>query len=284
VTRCLRGSRSIPKGTIVKGVVTEVDAKGATVDVGGLEGYLRASELSRERVEDARTVLKQGEEIEARFIGLDRKSRQISLSIKAKEVWEEAEAMQSYKKSERRREPVSATCSRSRSRVRRIPDGNRGGPPSCGPPFLGNPAGWKLGPQTDRYNDKVGTDRGNLTSPEPLEREGCRARGQVPDRGHEQQPGERRANRDSRLRQLLAAFPPAADRGATPRLARRWRCPASTCRISSPARTCASGSTTGVITRSRPERPWAGPGAYGPVGADTIDPGLRSGALTARSS
>jgi small subunit ribosomal protein S1 len=89
-----------PKGSIVKGVVTEVDAKGAVVDVGGLEGYLRASELSRERVEDARAVLKQGEEIEARFIGLDRKSRQISLSIKAKEVWEEAEAMQSYKKSD----------------------------------------------------------------------------------------------------------------------------------------------------------------------------------------
>ncbi|HUG99734.1 MAG TPA: 30S ribosomal protein S1 [Gammaproteobacteria bacterium] len=89
-----------PKGTIVKGVVTEVDAKGAVIDVGGLEGYLRASELSRERVEDARTVLKPGEEIEARFTGLDRKSRQISLSIKAKEVWEEAEAMQSYKKSD----------------------------------------------------------------------------------------------------------------------------------------------------------------------------------------
>ncbi len=89
-----------PKGSIVRGVITEVDAKGALVDVGGLEGYLRASELSRERVEDARTVLKQGEEVEARFIGLDRKSRQISLSIKAKEVWEEAEAMQSYKKSD----------------------------------------------------------------------------------------------------------------------------------------------------------------------------------------
>jgi small subunit ribosomal protein S1 len=89
-----------PKGSIVKGTITEVDAKGATVDVGGLEGYLRASELSRERVEDARTLLKEGEEIEARFIGLDRKSRQISLSIKAKEVWEEAEAMQSYKKSD----------------------------------------------------------------------------------------------------------------------------------------------------------------------------------------
>ena len=89
-----------PKGSIVHGTVTEVDAKGATVDVGGLEAYLRASELSRERVEDARAVLKQGEEIEARFVGLDRKSRQISLSIKAKEAWEEAEAVQSYKKSD----------------------------------------------------------------------------------------------------------------------------------------------------------------------------------------
>ena len=89
-----------PKGSIVRGVIGEVDAKGATVDVGGLEAYLRASELSRERVEDARAVLKPGEEIEARFIGLDRKSRQISLSIKAKEAWEEAEAMQSYKKSD----------------------------------------------------------------------------------------------------------------------------------------------------------------------------------------
>jgi len=89
-----------PKGSIVKGVVTEVDPKGATVDVGGLEGYLRASELSRDRVEDARAVLKPGEEIEARFTGLDRKSRQISLSIKAKEAWEEAEAVQSYKKAD----------------------------------------------------------------------------------------------------------------------------------------------------------------------------------------
>jgi len=89
-----------PKGSIVKGTVTEVDPKGATVDVGGLEGYLRASELSRDRVEDARAVLKPGEEIEARFTGLDRKSRQISLSIKAKEAWEEAEAVQSYKKAD----------------------------------------------------------------------------------------------------------------------------------------------------------------------------------------
>ena len=58
---------------------------------------MRASELSRDRVEDARTVLKEGQEVEARFIGLDRKTRVISLSIKAKEAHEEAEAVQNYK-------------------------------------------------------------------------------------------------------------------------------------------------------------------------------------------
>jgi len=90
-----------PKGSIVRGTVSDVDAKGATIDLGGgMEGYLRASELSRERVEDARSVLKTGEEIDARFTGMDRKSRQISLSIKAKEAYEEAEAVQSYKKSD----------------------------------------------------------------------------------------------------------------------------------------------------------------------------------------
>jgi len=87
-----------PKGTIVKGVVKEVDARGAIIDLGnGIEGQLRASELGRDRVEDARAVLKVGEEVEAKFTGVDRKSRTISLSIKAKEAHEEAEAVQSYR-------------------------------------------------------------------------------------------------------------------------------------------------------------------------------------------
>ena len=87
-----------PKNTIVKGVVTEVDARGATIDLGeGVLGSLRASELARGRVEDARTVLKVGEEIEAKFTNVDRKNRTVALSIKAKEVHEEAEAMTSYK-------------------------------------------------------------------------------------------------------------------------------------------------------------------------------------------
>jgi len=87
-----------PKGTIVRGVVKDVDARGAVIDLGnGIEGQLRASELGRDRVEDARSVLKPGEEIEAKFTGVDRKSRTISLSIKAKEIHEEAEAVQSYR-------------------------------------------------------------------------------------------------------------------------------------------------------------------------------------------
>jgi small subunit ribosomal protein S1 len=87
-----------PKGSIVRGTVREVDARGAIIDLGnGIEGQLRASELSRDRVEDARAFLKVGEDIEARFTGVDRKTRTISLSIKAKEAYEEAEAVQSYR-------------------------------------------------------------------------------------------------------------------------------------------------------------------------------------------
>ncbi len=85
------------KGEVVTGVVREVDAKGAVIDLGdGVEGYLRASELSRERVEDARSALKVDEQVEAKFVGVDRKNRTISLSVKAKDTEEEAEAMHDY--------------------------------------------------------------------------------------------------------------------------------------------------------------------------------------------
>ena len=87
-----------PKGTVVKGVVREVDAKGAIIDLGnGVDGQLRASDLSRDRVEDARLLLKVGQEVEAKFTGGDRKGRSISLSIKAKDIHEEQEAMQNYR-------------------------------------------------------------------------------------------------------------------------------------------------------------------------------------------
>jgi small subunit ribosomal protein S1 len=87
-----------PKGSIVIGVVREVDAKGAIIDLGnGVDGQLRASDLSRDRVEDARLLLKVGQEVEAKFTGVDRKGRSISLSIKAKDIHEEQEAMQNYR-------------------------------------------------------------------------------------------------------------------------------------------------------------------------------------------
>jgi small subunit ribosomal protein S1 len=90
-----------PKGTIVRGVVKEVDARGAVIDLGnGVDGQLRAAELGRDRIEDARMVLKVGDEVEAKFTGVDRKTRTISLSIKAKEAHEEAEAVQSYRSSD----------------------------------------------------------------------------------------------------------------------------------------------------------------------------------------
>jgi small subunit ribosomal protein S1 len=98
-----------PKNSIVKGTVTEVDARGAIVDLGdGVIGSLRASELARGRVEDARMVLKVGEEIEAKFTNVDRKNRSVALSVKAKEVHEEAEAIKDYK-SEAGSAPVGTT-------------------------------------------------------------------------------------------------------------------------------------------------------------------------------
>ncbi len=86
-----------PKGSMVNGTVREVDAKGAVIDLGdGVEGVLRASDIARERVDDARSHLKEGDEVEAKFVGVDRKNRSISLSIKAKDFQEETKAVQDY--------------------------------------------------------------------------------------------------------------------------------------------------------------------------------------------
>ncbi|MFO1199460.1 MAG: 30S ribosomal protein S1 [Burkholderiaceae bacterium] len=83
------------KGALVKGVIRSVEPRGAVVDLGGdIEGYLRASEISRDRVEDARNILKEGQQVEAMVINVDRKNRSISLSIKAKDNVETAEALQ----------------------------------------------------------------------------------------------------------------------------------------------------------------------------------------------
>jgi len=77
--------------------VSEVDAKSVTVDLGeGIEGAIRATEISRDRVEDARTVFAVGDKVEAKFMGVDRKNRIITLSIKGKESDAEAEVVSDY--------------------------------------------------------------------------------------------------------------------------------------------------------------------------------------------
>jgi len=82
------------KGKLVTGTVKTVDAKGAVITLGGdIDGYLRASEIARDRVEDARTHLKEGDKVTAMVINVDRKNRTINLSVKAKDMADENEAM-----------------------------------------------------------------------------------------------------------------------------------------------------------------------------------------------
>ncbi len=85
------------KGVIVNGVVKEVDAKAAIITLSGdVEGTLKASEISRDKVEDARNVLKVGDAVEAKIVSVDRKNRAISLSIKAKDAADEKTAMKEH--------------------------------------------------------------------------------------------------------------------------------------------------------------------------------------------
>ncbi|MFZ8928117.1 MAG: 30S ribosomal protein S1 [Gammaproteobacteria bacterium] len=87
------------KGSIVKGTVKEVEAKEAIITLAnGIEGVLKASEISRDRVEDARNAINEGEEIEMMVVSVDRKNRVISLSIKAREIAEEKDSIEEHKK------------------------------------------------------------------------------------------------------------------------------------------------------------------------------------------
>ena len=89
------------KGAIVTGTVTEVDAKGAKIELAeGVEGYLRVADISRDRIEDATTELSVGDSVETKFVGVDRKNRTISLSIKAKDQADEREAMDNLNQAE----------------------------------------------------------------------------------------------------------------------------------------------------------------------------------------
>jgi small subunit ribosomal protein S1 len=87
------------KGSIVKGTIAEVNAKGAFIELAeGIKGYLKVSEISQDRIEDALTVLKQGAEVDVVIIQIDRRTRKISLSMKEKEFVEDRAAMEDYKK------------------------------------------------------------------------------------------------------------------------------------------------------------------------------------------
>lgn len=86
------------KGSIVKGTITAIEAKSATITLQeGVEGTLRASEISRDKIEDARNALNEGDEIEVKIVSVDRKNRVISLSVKAIEIDDENAAVQEHK-------------------------------------------------------------------------------------------------------------------------------------------------------------------------------------------
>ena len=86
-----------PRGSIVKGTIKSVDPRGAMVELGdGVDGYIRASDLAKERVDDATKVVSEGDEIEAKFIALDRKTRNLTLSVRAKDDDELAEVIDQY--------------------------------------------------------------------------------------------------------------------------------------------------------------------------------------------
>ncbi|MBB1116730.1 30S ribosomal protein S1 [Stenotrophomonas sp. W1S232] len=88
---------SNPKGSKVEGVVKEVDAKGATIELAdGIEGYVMARDIANERVDDATQFLKVGDKVEAKFVGMDRKGRTLQLSIKAKDDAEMREVLEEY--------------------------------------------------------------------------------------------------------------------------------------------------------------------------------------------
>ena len=86
-----------PRGSVVIGKVTEVDARGATIGLAeGVDGYIRAADVSRDRTEDVSKVLSVGDEVEAKFTGMSRKDRTLTLSIKAKDSQEETDAVKEY--------------------------------------------------------------------------------------------------------------------------------------------------------------------------------------------
>jgi small subunit ribosomal protein S1 len=114
------------KNSMVSGTVKSVDAKGAVIALGGdVEGYLRASEYSRDRVEDLRNHLKEGDTVQTMVINVDRKNRSINLSVKAKDMAEETDAMKQL----RTENAASASGSTNLGALLRAKLDNRDEPP-----------------------------------------------------------------------------------------------------------------------------------------------------------
>ncbi len=98
------------KNSIVNGVVKEVDAKAAVITLADdVEGVLKASEISRDKVEDARNALSVGDQVEVKVINVDRKNRSINLSIKAKDFADEKEAVKQHKEQQEADTPAPTT-------------------------------------------------------------------------------------------------------------------------------------------------------------------------------
>ena len=204
------------RGALVTGKVKTVDARGAEIQLNDdVTGYLRASEISRDRVEDARNVLKEGDEVNAMIINIDRKTRSIQLSIKAKDNADQQEAMQRLSQIERARDRRHDQPGRAAARQARQPASRRG---------QADPAG--------RIPRSAGIDR-ELHDPirprgpagralRPADASRHRVRGQDDPRRDVRRAGARPPHRDPRLRQLLDQ-PPAAARRPQPALAAsRW--------------------------------------------------------------
>ena len=179
------------KGNVVTGTVKSADAKGAVIALDGeVEGYLRASEVARDRVEDIRTHVKEGDKISAMIINIDRKNRSINLSIKAKDHADET-----------RGDPDDEGGQRGHQHGHHEP--------RC-------PAARETGQQDHRvsgpHDDQIGADRPPGGAVSAAGCQGCRARGEDDPRRHGRKPGEGRAHRDPRVRQLRPQLPAAENR------------------------------------------------------------------------
>jgi predicted RNA-binding protein with RPS1 domain len=215
------------KGSVVTGAVKSLDPKGAVVSLGGdIEGYLRASEVSRDRVEDIRTRLKEGDNVSAMIINIDRKNRSINLSIKAKDNAEESEAMQRMSAENSAPTPARRTLA--------------------------------------RYSRPSSTTRTRLEDERAMTKSELidRLAAQFPQLVAKDAELAVKMILDAMARSLAkgsasrsagsaasASTTGRRARDAIPRAARRCRCPRSTCRTSRPARSCASGSIQEVRRR-----------------------------------